>query len=251
MIDALVDGAAKSRLKALVVAGLDVEDSPRADDMRRALDAVPFLVAVSAHHNEVTERADVVFPAAVVAEKAGGFTDWEGRVRSFGPAIREASSIADGRILAMIADAMDVPFGAGDTASLRAELDALTPAQGARAAAPSVAPSTAAATSSGYALLATWRLLLDRGRLQEGEPHLAATARPTEAVMSLATATSLGVANSATVTLSTTTGSVTLPLSIGDVADGAVWAPLNSEGSALLGIGATHGSVVRVTGGAA
>lgn len=251
MIDALVDGAAKSRVKALVVAGLDVEDSPRADDMRRALDAVPFLVAVSAHHNEVTERADVVFPAAVVAEKAGGFTDWEGRVRSFGPAIREASSIADGRILAMIADAMDVPFGAGDTASLRAELDSLTPAQGARAAAPSVAPSTAAATSSGYALLATWRLLLDRGRLQEGEPHLAATARPTEAVMSLATATSLGVANSATVTLSTTTGSVTLPLSIGDVADGAVWAPLNSEGCALLGIGATHGSVVRVTGGAA
>ncbi len=217
----------------------------------RYLDAVPFLVAVSAHHNEVTERADVVFPAAVVAEKAGGFTDWEGRVRSFGPAIREASSIADGRILAMIADAMDVPFGAGDTASLRAELDSLTPAQGARAAAPSVAPSTAAATSSGYALLATWRLLLDRGRLQEGEPHLAATARPTEAVMSLATATSLGVANSATVTLSTTTGSVTLPLSIGDVADGAVWAPLNSEGCALLGIGATHGSVVRVTGGAA
>ena len=257
MIDAVLgdrkrgDTDEEPSVKALVVAGLDVEDYPDADDLRRALDAVPFLVAVSSHHNEVTERADVVFPAAVVAEKAGSFTDWEGRVRPFGPAIREASSVADGRILGMVADVMDVPFGSGDFASLRAELDALTPSTTDRSAAPTVSSSTVQAPGSGYALLSTWRLLLDRGRLQEGEPHLAATARPTEAVMSRATAESLGVANSATVTLSTDSGAVTLPLSIGDVADGSVWAPLNSEGSALLGIGATYGSVVRVTGGAA
>lgn len=237
-------------VRALLVAGLDVEDSADAAALRRALDDVPFLVAVSTHHNEVTERADVVFPAAVVAEKAGGFTDWEGRVRSFGPAIREASSVSDGRILAMIADVMDIPFGVGDVTSLRAQLDSLTPAQATRPGAPRVPAAAAAEPGSGYALLATWRLLLDRGRLQEGEPHLAATARPTEAVMSQATADSLGVAHSASVTLSTPTGSVTLPLHIGDVADGAVWAPLNSEGCALLGIGAHHGSVVRVTGGA-
>jgi len=247
---ARADADSEPAVQALLVAGLDVEDSPEAGAFRQALDEVPFLVAVSTHHNEVTERADVVFPSAVVAEKAGGFTDWEGRVRSFGPAIRESSSVADGRILAMVADVMEVPFGTGDVASLRAELDSLTPSTVTRAAAPQVASSAAPTPESGYALLATWRLLLDRGRLQEGEPHLAATARPTEAVMSRATANSLGVANAATVTLSTARGSVTLPLAIGDVADGAVWAPLNSEGCALLGIGATYGSVVRVTGGA-
>ena len=254
MISAVLGDRARSgdgeepTVKALLVAGLDVEDSP--DDLRHALDATPFLVTVATHHNEVTERADVVFPAAVVAEKAGGFTDWEGRVRPFGPAIREASSLSDGRILAMIADAMDAPFGAGDVASLRAELDALTPSTGDRTAVPTVGSASAPSPGAGYALLSTWRLLLDRGRLQEGEPHLAATARPTEAVMSRATADSLGVANAATVTLSTDSGSVTLPLSIGDVADGTVWAPLNSEGCALLAIGATYGSVVRVTRGA-
>ncbi|MGI9197909.1 MAG: NADH-quinone oxidoreductase subunit G [Candidatus Nanopelagicales bacterium] len=235
------------QIDALLVAGLDVEDWPDAASLRAALDAVPFLVALSTHHSEVTERADVVFPVAVVAEKAGGFTDWEGRVRSFGAAIRGASTFPDGRVLAMVADSMDVPFGPGDVSTLRAELDRLTPWDGARVAAPQVGSDSASLGT----VLASWRLLLDRGRLQEGEPHLAATARPTEALMSQATADSLGVAGSATVTLSTSAGSVTLPLRIADVVDGAVWAPLNSEGSALLAIGARHGSVVTVRGGAA
>jgi len=80
-----------------------------------------------------------------------------------------------------------------------------------------------------------------------GEPHLAATARPTEAVMSLATATSLGVANSATVTLSTTTGSVTLPLSIGDVADGAVSGNGGGDGLTQRIVRGDHRPVEAIT----
>ena len=104
---------------------------------------------------------------------------------------------------------------------------------------------------TGTVALATWRLLLDAGALQEGEPHLAATARPTEALMSAETARSLGLAQAGSVTVSTDQGSLELPLRIADVVDGTVWVPMTSEGSRALAIGATHGTRVRVTGGAA
>jgi NADH-quinone oxidoreductase subunit G len=234
-------------VEALLVAGLEVDDLERAEDLRLALADVPFLVALSTHHNDATEAADVVFPVAVVAEKAGSFTDWEGRTKSFSAAIQGAQSLADGRVLAMIADAMDVSFGGGDVAALRSELDRLGSWSGARPSAPTVAP--AQATSAGSVALATWRLLLDAGRLQEGEPHLAATARPTEALMSEETARALGLAQASTVVVATDRGSVTLPLRIADVVDGAVWVPMTSEGSRVLAIGARHGSRVRVTGG--
>jgi NADH-quinone oxidoreductase subunit G len=112
-----------------------------------------------------------------------------------------------------------------------------------------VAP--AQSTSSGTVALATWRLLLDAGRLQEGEPHLAATARPIEALLSAETARALGLAQAGSVTITADGGSLELPLRIADVVDGAVWVPMASEGSRVLAIGASHGSRVRVTGGAA
>ena len=255
LVDAILGDATPTEreearlVDALLVAGVEVADHERADDLRRALSNIPFLVALSTHHNDVSEVADVVFPVAVVAEKAGSFTDWEGRTKPFSAAIHGAQSVADGRVLAMIADAMDVAFGSGDVASLRAEMDRLGMWSGARPAAPSVAPASTDAV--GTVALATWRLLLDAGALQEGEPHLAATARPTEALMSEETARALGLGQAASVTVSTDQGSLELPLRIADVVDGAVWVPMTSEGSRVLAIGASHGTRVRVTGGAA
>lgn len=255
LVDAILGDATRAEreearlVDALLVAGVEVADHERADDLRRALSNIPFLVALSTHHNDVSEVADVVFPVAVVAEKAGSFTDWEGRTKPFSAAIHGAQSVADGRVLAMIADAMDVAFGSGDVASLRAEMDRLGMWSGARLAAPSVAPASTDAV--GTVALATWRLLLDAGALQEGEPHLAATARPTEALMSEETARALGLGQAASVTVSTDQGSLELPLRIADVVDGAVWVPMTSEGSRVLAIGASHGTRVRVTGGAA
>ena len=255
LVDVILGDASRAEreearlIDALLVAGVEVADHERAEDLRRALSEVPFLVALSTHHNDVTEVADVVFPVAVVAEKAGSFTDWEGRNKPFSAAIHGAQSVADGRVLAMIADSMDVTFGSGDVAALRAEMDRLGTWSGPRPAAPSVAP--AASDATGTLALATWRLLLDAGALQEGEPHLAATARPTEALMSAETARSLGLAQAGSVTVSTDQGSLELPLRIADVVDGTVWVPMTSEGSRALAIGATHGTRVRVTGGAA
>ena len=253
LVDAILGDAARVEreearlIDALLVAGLEVADHERAADLRRALAEVPFVVALSTHHSEVTEVADVVFPVAVVAEKAGSFTDWEGRTKPFSAAIHGAQSLTDGRVLAMIADAMDVAYGSGDVSELRGELDRLGTWSGARPATPTVAPEA----SAGGIALGTWRLLLDAGALQEGEPHLAATARATEALMSEATARAAGLAQASSVVVSTDEGSVELPLRIADVVEGSVWIPMGSEGSRALGIGAKHGSRVRVTGGAA
>ena len=62
--------------------------------------------------------------------------------------------------------------------------------------------------------------------MQDGEPHLAATARPTTAVLSARTAAAIGD----TVTVSGPVGSVTLPVQVGDILDDVVWLPMNSPG---------------------
>ncbi|MBU3707432.1 MAG: NADH-quinone oxidoreductase subunit G, partial [Mycobacterium sp.] len=103
---------------------------------------------------------------------------------------------------------------------------------------------------TGEAILAGWRMLLDGGRLQDGEPHLAGTARPAVARVSAATAAGIGVADGAGLTVSSGRGSVTLPCEVTEMADGVVWLPLNSPGSAVhRALGVTTGAVVRIEAG--
>ena len=98
--------------------------------------------------------------------------------------------------------------------------------------------------------MAGWRMLLDAGRLQDGEPHLARTARPAVARLSAATAGDVGVAAGESVTVSTERGAVTLPVEITDMVDGVVWLPLNSAGSAVHAtLGVTVGQPVAIARG--
>jgi len=73
--------------------------------------------------------------------------------------------------------------------------------------------------------LATWHQLLDSGRMQDGEPALAGTARPAVARMSPATAAEAGVADGDKVTVATDRGSVTVPVAVVPMADHVVWLP--------------------------
>ena len=96
-------------------------------------------------------------------------------------------------------------------------------------------------------MLAGWRMLLDAGRLQDGEPHLAGTARAPVARLSATTAAEIGAADGDLVTVGTERGEITLPLAITDMADGVVWVPLNSPGSAVHPqLGVTSGAVVSI-----
>jgi NADH-quinone oxidoreductase subunit G len=248
---ALLAAAANGELGALVIAGVDPADLPDPAAALRALDQTPFIVSIELRASAVTDRADVVFPVAAVAEKAGTFVNWEGRGGTFAPALSVPGVRTDLYVLGAIAEEMDVHLGLPDAAAARAELAALGAWQGARPAAPAVfstsatIPLTAAGTGADVRL-ATWAQLIDAGRMQDGEPYLAGTARPVVARTSAATATAAGAVDGDKVTVSTATGSVTVPLEVTDMAEGVVWLPTNSSGNAVRAdLGAGHGS--RVT----
>ena len=177
--------------------------------------------------------------------------NWEGRGGTFAPALSVPGVRTDLYVLGAIADEMDVHLGLPDAAAARAELAALGAWQGARPAAPAVfsTPATMPLTAAGTGAdvrLATWAQLIDAGRMQDGEPYLAGTARPTAARTSAATATAAGAVDGDKVTVSTAAGSVTVPLEVTDMAEGVVWLPTNSSGNAVRAdLGAGHGS--RVT----
>jgi NADH-quinone oxidoreductase subunit G len=241
--DAILEAARAGDLGALVVGGVELGDYPDPALAAAAIEATGFVVSLETHHSAVTALADVVLPVAVVTEKSGTFLDWEGRPRPFGQVFRDALAMADSRVLAMIASELgqDAP---ADVASLRKEMGTLGPWRGARIAGPEAVPVPA---PEGV-LVSSWRQLIDAGVMQEGEPYLAATARPTVARMSAATADGLGD----TVTVTGPRGSVTLPVVVDDVVDGVVWLPMNSPGCRIhADLGVTPGAVVQLSAGGA
>lgn len=94
-------------------------------------------------------------------------------------------------------------------------------------------------------------MLLDSGRLQDGEPHLAGTARTTVVRLSPRTAAEIGASDGDPVTVRTDHGSITLPLVRTDMPDRVVWLPVNSSGCAVRAqLGAGSGEVVDIERGA-
>jgi NADH-quinone oxidoreductase subunit G len=197
----------------------------------------------------------VVLPVAAVAEKDGTFVNWEGRPGTFGPALQVPGIESDLHVLRRLADEMDVHLGLPDAAAARAELGALGAGAGSadRAetayAAPiaSVPETPVPQPGPGQAVLATWSQLLDAGRMQDGEPFLAGTARPVVARMSAATAAQAGVSDGGKVTVATDRGSLTLPVEVTEMADQVVWLPAHSDGSQVRReLGAGHGGLVTM-----
>ncbi|MFI1211777.1 NADH-quinone oxidoreductase subunit G [Streptomyces sp. NPDC020802] len=248
----IVEAAAAGELSALVVAGVEVADLPDPARARAALSAVGFLVSLELRPSEVTEHADVVFPVAAVAEKAGTFLNWEGRARLFEAALKPDQMTrrvapTDARVLQMLADAMDVHLGLPDLRTARAELDRLGAWDGPRATGPAQAAAVLPRPAAGEAVLAGHRLLLDRGRLQEGDEALAGTRHAAQARVSAATAAEAGVKDGDTLAVTGPAGVVELPLRITEMPDRVVWLPLNSAGGGVASdTGALPGALVRI-----
>ncbi|MCW2903898.1 MAG: NADH-quinone oxidoreductase, chain [Streptosporangiaceae bacterium] len=249
----ILAAAAGERLGALLIGGVDPYDLPDPRAALEAIEATPFVVSLEQRVSAVTDRADVVLPVAAVAEKAGTFVDWEGRGRQFDTVLAVSGVMSDLKVLNALAGEMDVHLALPGPEAARRELTELGAYRGTRPAPPSVSSGVTREPQRGEALLATWRLLLDRGRLQDGEPYLAGTARTAIARLSAATALELGDGDTPVdkVTVSTRRGKITLPVEVTDMPDRVVWLPTNSEGSVVhrdLGVGA--GALVRLTGGA-
>lgn len=248
----IIEAAATGELGALLVAGVETADLPDPHRALEALDRVGFLVSLELRPSEVTDRADVVFPVAAVAEKSGTFLNWEGRARMFEAALKpdqmpRTLAPGDARVLHMLADALDVHFALPDLKSVRRELDRLGGWQGTHADDPREPAQPLPRPGDGEAVLAGHRLLLDLGRLQEGDTALAGTRHAAVARLSAVTAAETGVKDGDLLAVSGPAGSVELPLQVTDMPDRVVWVPLNSVGRGVpAGTGARPGGLVRI-----
>lgn len=237
-------------LAGALVAGVELADLPDPGAAKRALEAAGFVVSLEVRHSEVTELADVVLPVAPPVEKAGTFLNWEGRARPFPAVLAQTPSLCDAAVLDAIADELGLRLGLRDVDDVRAEIAELGVWDGARPESTDTPPAGPPRPGEREAVLASWKLLLDGGRLQDGEPHLAATAKKAEARISAGTAAEVGVADGEWLTVRTGTGQVSVPVRVTDMPDRVVWLPENSNGSTLhqlLGAGA--GQVVKLAGG--
>ncbi len=245
---AILQAARGGELGALLIGGVELDDLADPDAAIAAVDAAPFVVSLELRRSAVTERADVVFPIAPVVEKAGSFVNWEGRVRSFEPSLH-TSAVTDLRVLNFLADEIGVDLGLPTAAEAADERARIGLWAGAPPESPRAEPSPPS-PSRGQAVLSSWRMLLDAGRLQDGEPFLAGTARAPLARLSAATVAEIGVEDGELVTVSTDRGAITLPVEVTDMDDRVVWLPLNSPGSSVhRTLGVTMGAVVTIERG--
>jgi NADH-quinone oxidoreductase subunit G len=238
---------AENKLGAALVAGVELADLPDPAAAQATLAGAGFVVSLEVRRSEITDLADVVLPVAPVAEKSGTFVNWEGRDRPFPAVFADTSAMSDGRVLDTLADALGVRLGLPTVEAARAELAELGRWDGARVEAPAVRAADTPNPGSGEAVLATWRMLLDAGLLQDGEPHLAGTARRPVARLSAATAAEIGVADGSALTVGAERGSLTLPVEVTEMPDRVVWVPQNSPGSRVrIDLGAQSGAIVAI-----
>ncbi|MFE2155341.1 NADH-quinone oxidoreductase subunit G [Streptomyces lavendulae] len=247
----IVEAAATRELSALLVAGVELADLPDPQRAETALEEA-FVVSLELRPGAVTDHADVVLPVAAVAEKAGTFINWEGRVRPFEAALKPDQMTrrlapADARVLHMLADAADRPIALPDVHAVRRELERLGPWEGELAAEQSTATEPLPRPGAGEAVLAGHRLLLDQGLLQQGDDALAGTRHEANARLSAATAAETGVKDGDVLAVTGPAGSVELPLRVTEMPDRVVWLPLNSTGGGVLAdTGARPGTLVRI-----
>jgi NADH-quinone oxidoreductase subunit G len=250
---AIIAAASAGELGGLLVGGVDPADLVGSGDLLDALTR-SFVVSLELRESAVTDLADVILPVAAHQEKAGTFVSWEGRVRTFEAALK-TNAMSDHRVVDLLAAEMGEFLGVRTLSDTRADMRALGPWTGDRAAVPAVPPvpvAQAPSLDAGQAVLATWHHLLDSGRMQDGEPFLAGTAPRTRALLSPKTAASIGLAEGDAVRVSAGSGVITVPVTIREMADHVIWLPTNSPGSAVRStLGVDAGAAVSLTKGGA
>ena len=233
-----------SDLQAVLIGGVDPMDISA--DAKVKL-AKKFVVSLEIRQSDITDIASVVLPVAAVVEKSGSFMDWQGNARNFEAAVEQSLNRSDVRILSMLADEIGKPINLATVKSARNEFESIGNWDGSKNSMKPVAATSAINPSSDEAVLNSWRNLLDKGSMQDGEDNLAGTARKSVVVISPARAKSLSVSENDLVRVSNDYGAITLPCSINEIEDSSVWLPRNSQSSQLIrNLGTVSNSIVKV-----
>ena len=233
-----------SDLQAILIGGVDPMDI--SSDAKVKL-AKKFIVSLEIRQSDITEIASVVLPVAAVVEKSGSFMDWQGKVRKFDAAVEQSLNRSDVRILSMLADEIGKPINLPTVKSAQSELSSLGNWDGNKPAMNLLAEKSKTSAGNDEAILTSWRNLLDKGSLQDGEENLAGTARDSVVVISKNRANSLGVKDKELVRVSNNYGAVTLPCLVEDIEDSSVWLPRNSLNSQLIrNLGVVGNAIVKV-----
>ena len=159
-------------------------------------------MSLEVRRSEVTDRADVILPVAPPLEKNGTFINWEGRLRPFGQA-RSATSLTDRDVLVRLTEEFDTDLGITTLADLYEEVNPLMEWDAAPQGFTPVPAQVPVTAGKGEVVLASHKPMIDAGRLQDGAPWLAGSARRPVLLASAATLAAAGIAPGADATLET------------------------------------------------
>jgi NADH dehydrogenase/NADH:ubiquinone oxidoreductase subunit G len=84
---------------------------------------VPFLVVQASYASPVTEKADVVLPAAIWAEQGGHFVNLEGRVQAAQPGLKAPRGVkTDAAVFQALGDDLGLKLDDNWQAALRSRV---------------------------------------------------------------------------------------------------------------------------------
>ena len=96
IVDELLGAAAAGTVQALVLCRTDLTAWRAADEVRAALERVPYVVVLDADQRETAEYGTVVLPIGTHAEGDGTFTNHAGRVQRFRRAVALPGDVREG-----------------------------------------------------------------------------------------------------------------------------------------------------------
>ncbi len=125
----MIQEAEKGNLKAMYVMGENpVRSLPQGERVRKALKKLDFLVVQDILTNETSEFAHVLLPGAASCEKAGSFTNMEGRIQTFEPVVSAPGNARpDWEILDILGEKMGFARRYGSLDMVRSEISRTIP----------------------------------------------------------------------------------------------------------------------------